>query len=104
MLLWFLLAAASLLFVAIDIQTTPESPVLKWGFVLLTAYTGVIGAFLYLLGCGKPLPGLHEASFARRWRQTLEATIDAAAGAGADIPAGRVPRASSRFPGWRGLA
>src|SRR5262249_32879773 len=40
MLLWFVLMAASLLFVAIDIRTTPESPVLKWGFVLLTAYTG----------------------------------------------------------------
>ncbi len=37
MLLWFLLAAGSLLFVAIDIRTTPESPVMKWGFVLLTA-------------------------------------------------------------------
>ena len=38
MLLWFLLAGVSLLFVAIDIRKTPESPVLKWGFVLLTAY------------------------------------------------------------------
>ena len=45
MLLWFVLAACALLFVAIDIRTTPESPVLKWGFVLLTAYTGVVGAF-----------------------------------------------------------
>jgi hypothetical protein len=60
MLLWFVLAGAGLLFVAIDIRTTPESPVLKWGFVLLTAYTGVIGAFLYVLGCREPLPGLHE--------------------------------------------
>ena len=31
MLLWFLLAGVSLLFVAIDIRKTPESPVLKWG-------------------------------------------------------------------------
>jgi hypothetical protein len=60
MLLWFLLTAASLLFVAVDIRATPESPVLKWGFVLLTAYTGVVGAFLYVLGCREPLPGLHE--------------------------------------------
>ena len=44
MLLWFLLAAASLVFVAIDIRSTPESPVMKWGFVLLTAYTGVTGS------------------------------------------------------------
>ena len=56
MLLWFLLAGFSLLFVVIDIRTTPELPVLKWGFVLLTAYTGVFGAFLYVLGCREPLP------------------------------------------------
>ena len=45
MLLWFVLTAAVLLFVAVDIRNTPESPVLKWGFVLLTAYTGVVGGF-----------------------------------------------------------
>ncbi len=45
-LLWFLPSAASLLFVAIDLKTTPESQVMKWGFALVTAYTGVIGAFL----------------------------------------------------------
>jgi hypothetical protein len=50
MLLWFLLAAVSLLFVAIDIRSTPESPEMKWGYMLLTAYTGVVGAFLYVLG------------------------------------------------------
>ena len=38
MLLWFLLTALSLLFVAVDVRTTPASPVLKWGFILLTAY------------------------------------------------------------------
>ena len=37
MLLWFALAALSVLFVAIDIRSTPESTVLKWRFVLLTA-------------------------------------------------------------------
>jgi hypothetical protein len=57
MLLWFLLAAISLLFVAVDICSTPESPVMKWGFVLLTAYTGVVGAFLYVLGCRELCPG-----------------------------------------------
>ena len=71
MLLWFLLAAGSLLFVAIDIRTTPESPVMKWGFVLLTAYTGVLGAFLYVLGCREPLPGLTNVTQRRagdrRW-------------------------------------
>jgi len=90
MLLWFLLAAASLLFVAIDIRTTPESPVMKWGFVLLTAYTGVIGAFLYVLGCREPLPGLHEQYVATRWRQTLGSTMHCVAGDGVGILAGAV--------------
>jgi hypothetical protein len=32
-----LLTAAAVLFVAVDIRTPPESTVLKWGFVLVTA-------------------------------------------------------------------
>ena len=90
MLLWFLLTAASLLFVAVDIRATPESPVLKWGFVLLTAYTGVVGAFLYVLGCREPLPGLHERYVAARWRQALGSTMHCVAGDGIGILAGAV--------------
>lgn len=90
MLLWFLLAAASLLFVSIDIRTTPESPVMKWGFVLLTAYTGVIGAFLYVLGCREPLPGMHEQYTSAQWRQTLGSTMHCVAGDGVGILAGAV--------------
>jgi len=90
MLLWFMLAALALLFVAIDIRSTPESPVLKWGFVLLTAYTGVFGAFLYVLGCREPLPGLHERYTAARWRQTLGSTMHCVAGDGLGILAGAV--------------
>src|SRR4030081_3675613 len=101
MLLWFLLTAASLLFVAVDIRTTPESPVLKWGFLLLTAYTGVVGAFLYVLGCREPLPGLHERYVAARWRQTLGSTMHCVAGDGVVIRAGAV--LSSVF-GLAGLA
>jgi hypothetical protein len=90
MLLWFLLTAAALLFVAVDIRNTPESPVLKWGFVLLTAYTGVAGAFLYVLGCREPLPGLHERYVAARWRQVLGSTMHRVAGDGIGILAGAV--------------
>ena len=101
MLLWFLLTAASLLFVAVDIRSTPESPVLKWGFVLLTAYTGVFGAFLYVLGCREPLPGLHERYVAARWRQALGSTMHCVAGDGIGILAGAVlSRALSVFPDW----
>ena len=88
MLLWFLLTAAAVLFVAIDIRPTPESPVLKWGFVLLTAYTGPLGAFLYVLGCREPLPGLHEQYVTTRWRQVLGSTMHCVAGDGIGILAG----------------
>ena len=101
MLLWFILAALALLFVAIDIRSTPESPVLKWGFVLLTAYTGVFGAFLYVLGCREPLPGLHERYTAARWRQTLGSTMHCVACDGLGILAGAV---ISSVVGIAGLA
>jgi hypothetical protein len=90
MLLWFILTALSLLFVAIDIRSTPESPVLKWGFILLTAYTGPVGAFLYVLGCREPLPGLHERYVAARWRQVLGSSMHCVAGDGLGILAGAV--------------
>src|SRR5215471_4857528 len=90
MLLWFILAALAVAFVAIDIRTTPEATVMKWGFVLLTAYTGVIGAFLYVLGCREPLPGLHERYVEARWRQVLGSTMHCVAGDGVGILAGAV--------------
>ncbi len=90
MLLWFILTAISVLFVAIDSIKTPESPVLKWGFILLTAYTGPIGAFLYVLGCREPLPGLHEQYTTTRWRQVLGSTMHCVAGDGLGILAGAI--------------
>lgn len=90
MLLWFILTAASVLFVAVDSIKTPESPVLKWGFVLLTAYTGPIGAFLYVLGCREPLPGLHEKYTATLWRQVLGSTMHCVSGDGLGILAGAI--------------
>lgn len=88
MLMWFILTGLSVAFVAVDIRTTPESPVLKWGFVLITAYTGPFGALLYVLGCREPLPGLHEAYVAARWRQALGSTMHCVAGDGVGILAG----------------
>ena len=90
MLLWFILAAFAVAFVAIDIRTTPEATVMKWGFVLLTAYTGPFGAFLYVLGCREPLPGLHERYVAVHWRQALGSTMHCVAGDGVGILVGAV--------------
>ncbi len=99
MLLWFFLTAISVLFVAIDILRTPESPVLKWAFILFTAYTGPVGAFLYVLGCREPLPGLHEKYTAVRWRQVLGSTMHCVAGDGLGIVAGAILGGIVQLPG-----
>ena len=89
-LLWFILTALSVAFVAIDIRTTPEATVMKWGFVLVTLFTGPFGAFLYVLGCREPLPGMHEAYVAALWRQALGSAMHCVAGDGIGILTGAV--------------
>lgn len=89
-LLWAILTAASVVYVALDIRSTPESPVLKAAFVIITLFIGPAGAFLYVLGCREPLPGLHEQYTAARWRQSLGSTMHCVAGDGLGILAGAV--------------
>jgi Domain of unknown function (DUF4396) len=90
MLLWFILTGLSVAFVALDIRATPEHPVMKWAFVLFTAYSGPFGAFLYVLGCREPLPGTHVQYVAARWRQALGSTMHCVAGDGVGILVGAV--------------
>jgi hypothetical protein len=97
-LLWFLLAALSVLFVGVDIRRTPEAPVMKWGFVIVTAFTGPAGAFLYVLGCREPLPGTHERYVDARWRQVLGSTLHCVAGDGLGILAAAVVSRSLHLP------
>jgi Domain of unknown function (DUF4396) len=98
MLLWFILTALSVAFVAIDIRTTPENPVMKWGFILITLYSGPFGAFFYVLGCREPLPGMHEQYVSARWRQVLGSTMHCVAGDGIGILVGAVIGAAIAFP------
>jgi hypothetical protein len=63
---------------------------MKWGFVLVTLYTGPFGAFLYVLGCREPLRGTHERYVAERWRQVLGSTMHCVAGDGVGILVGAV--------------
>ena len=88
MLLWFILTTLSMLFVAIDIVTTPEAVVLKWSFVILTLFVGPFGAFFYVLGCREPLPNTHEQYVHATWKQVLGSTMHCAAGDGLGIIAG----------------
>lgn len=90
MLLWFVLTALSVAFVVIDIRSNPSSPVLKWAFILVTAGTGPVGAFLYVLGCREPLRHTHEDYISFRWKQVLGSTMHCVAGDGVGILAGAV--------------
>src|SRR5262249_17066923 len=87
-LTWFVLTALSVAFVAIDIGSTPESPILKWGFVLVTTFTGPVGAFLYVLGCREPIRGTHEQYVAAQWRQALGSAMHCVSGDGVGILVG----------------
>ena len=97
-LFWFILTALGLVFVAFDIRSTPESPVLKWGFVLVTGYIGVFGAFLYVLGCREPFPGTHERYVSDRWRQVLGSTMHCVAGDGVGILVGAAISSTLALP------
>jgi hypothetical protein len=92
------LTALSVAFVALDIRATPEHPVMKWAFVLFTAYSGPFGAFLYVLGCREPLPGMHEQYVAARWRQAFGSTMHCVAGDGIGILVGAVIGALISLP------
>ncbi|MFS0695149.1 DUF4396 domain-containing protein [Streptomyces nitrosporeus] len=90
MLLWFIQVAISVVFVAVDIRSTPEAAVMKWGFVVITGFSGLFGALLYVLSCREPLPGTHEVYVAKKWRQVVGSTMHCVAGDGIGIVAAAV--------------
>ncbi|MCC2548791.1 DUF4396 domain-containing protein [Hymenobacter sp. BT175] len=79
--LWFGLTLLSVLYVAWDLFTrTPEMKVMKWGWVLVTLYTGPVGLLIYWFSCREPAPGTHETFVAPLWKQAVGSTIHCAAG------------------------
>ena len=101
MLLWWVLTVPSLAFVSLDIwRTTPESAVLKWAFVILTAFTGPVGAFFYVLACREPLAGTHEQYVAATWRQVFGSTMHCVAGDGIGIIVGAAIAAALKLSFW----
>ena len=79
--IWFALTAVSVAYVAWDLFTrTPEMKVMKWGWILVTLYTGIVGAVVYWFSCREPAPGTHEKFIAPLWKQTVGSTIHCMAG------------------------
>jgi len=71
LIVWFSLTVLSVVYVAWDAFTSnPELTVMKWGWLLVTLYTGVIGATLYILSCKEPEPMQHEEFVSPLWKQT----------------------------------
>ncbi len=81
LVIWFALTALSTAYVAWDAFTAnPEMTVMKWGWLLVTLYTGPVGAALYVLSCKEPHPGEHPAFVTAQWKQALGSTIHCMAG------------------------
>ena len=79
--LWFIAVGLSAVYVAWDAFTrNPEMTVMKWGWLLVTLYTGPIGAALYILSCQEPGQGQHETFVKPLWKQSVGSTIHCLAG------------------------
>ena len=98
---WFVLAAASTLYVGIDqYRNNPEPVVMKWGFILVTLYMGPIGLLLYVLADKEPRPGEHEAFTRPLWKQGVGSTIHCIAGDATGIILAAVITATLGLPMW----
>lgn len=101
---WFLLALGSTLYVAIDqFRNNPEPKVMKWGFVLVTLYTGPLGLLLYVLADKEPRPGEHEQFISPLWKQGIGSTIHCVAGDATGIILAAVTTAMLGLPMWLDL-
>lgn len=98
---WFAATAASAAYVAWDAFTrTPQPVVMKWGWLLMTLYTGPVGAAFYVLSCEEPGRGEHEAFIKPLWKQGLGSTIHCVAGDATGIIAAAIVTAALGLPMW----
>ena len=81
MIVWFVLTALSLLFAIYDLSTnTPVSWVQKLAWILVIAYTGPFGLFVFLLACRNPGKGLHATFTRANWKQGVNSEMHCLAG------------------------
>ncbi|MFO0891539.1 MAG: DUF4396 domain-containing protein [Isosphaeraceae bacterium] len=99
--LWFALTLASVAYVALDSFTrTPQPMIMKWGWLLMTLYTGPVGAALYVLSCQEPAAGAHERFVEPLWKQGVGSTIHCVAGDATGIIASAVITSAFGLPMW----
>jgi len=101
LIVWFVLALASTAYVAVDqFRGNPEPTVMKWGFILVTLYTGPFGLLLYILADKEPRPGEHEQFTSLLWKQGIGSTIHCVAGDATGIILAAAVTASLGLPMW----
>jgi hypothetical protein len=70
------------------------------GWVLVTLYTGLVGAVLYVMSCKEPRPGTHERFISPLWKQGVGSTIHCVAGDATGIVFAATVTALLGFPMW----
>ncbi|MDQ6893353.1 MAG: DUF4396 domain-containing protein [Acidobacteriota bacterium] len=101
---WLILAVASAAYVAWDqFRGNPEAAVMKWGFVLVTLYTGPVGLLLYVMADKEPRPGKHEEFIQPLWKQGVGSTVHCVAGDATGIILAAVTVALIGLPMWADL-
>src|SRR5882724_10501178 len=104
LIVWFVLAALSTVYVAWDqFRNNPEPVVMKWGFILVTLYMGPFGLLLYVLADKEPRPGTHEEFTAPLWKQGVGSTIHCVAGDATGIILAAAITALLGLPMWLDL-
>src|SRR6185437_13004928 len=101
---WLAIAVLSAVYVAFDqFRHNPEATVMKWGFVLVTLYTGPFGMLLYVFADKEPAPNTHEAFVAPLWKQAVGSTVHCVAGDATGIIAAAAVTALLGLPRWADL-
>ena len=101
LIVWFAAVLVSVGYVAWDAFTfNPEMKVMKFGWVLVTLYTGPIGLIFYILSCKEPLPGSHEEFIKPLWKQGVGSTVHCLAGDATGIIAAAAVTSVLGFPMW----
>jgi hypothetical protein len=101
LVVWFALTLVSVAYVAYDAFTkNPEMTVMKWGWILVTLYLGLIGLAMYVLSCKEPGPGLHEEFVRPLWKQGMGSVIHCAAGDATGIIVAAAVTGALGLPMW----
>lgn len=98
---WFSLTAISVAYIGYDLfARTPEMKVMKWGWLLVSLYTGPVALLVYLFSCREPSAGTHERFIAPMWKQSVGSTIHCLAGDATGVIVAAGVTTALGFPMW----